>query len=108
MVTGSGARFLLSLGNLFFSLVLGAVALGCSLHFFPDLTLSLFRAAGGLREKLISGIAPVRYDAMVRTVVEERQLVYMGYVLAARVAVGLLALPFAFLGRRRKEPEYLL
>lgn len=107
-MTSSAARFLLSLGNVFFSLILGAVALGCSLYFFPDSTLSLFRAAGALRETLISGISPARYDAMVRTVVEERQIVYMGFVLAARFVVGLLMLLFARLVSRRTEPEYLL
>ena len=33
------ARFFLSLGNVFFSLLLGAVALGFFWMYFPDLTL---------------------------------------------------------------------
>ena len=84
------ARFFLSLGNVFFSLILGAVALGVGLFYFPDATLQLFKWAGTLRETLISGNWPARYEVVMRALVDERQIVYMGFVLATRIVVGIL------------------
>jgi hypothetical protein len=91
-VTGFAARFFLSLGNVFFSLILGAVALGFFWFYFPDWTLQLFRWAGSIREGIVSGTWPARYEVVIRALVDERQIVYMGFVLATRIIVGLLIL----------------
>src|SRR5260370_31451321 len=72
------ARFFLSLGNVFFSLLLGAVALGFFWLYFPDLTLQLFKWAGSLRESLLSSAWSARYEVALRLFVDERQIVYMG------------------------------
>jgi hypothetical protein len=94
------ARFFLSLGNVFFSLILGAVALGVGLFYFPDATLQLFKWAGALRETIISGNWPARYEVVMRALVDERQIVYMGFVLATRIAVGILiVLAYKLTGR---------
>ena len=85
-----GARFFLSLGNVFFSLILGAVALGFFWFTFPDWTLQLFKWAGSIRESLISGNWPARYEVVLRALVDERQIVYMGFVLATRILVGII------------------
>jgi hypothetical protein len=85
------ARFFLSLGNVAFSLILGAVALGFFWYNFPDTTLQLFRWAGSIREGVISGNWPAKYEVILRALVDERQIVYMGFVLASRIVVGLLA-----------------
>jgi hypothetical protein len=99
-------RFLLSLGNVFFSLILGAVALGFGLFYFPDTTLRLFKWAGSIREALISGAWPARYEVMLRALVDERQIVYMGFVLATRILVGLLiVLAYRLVGGGH-EPEF--
>ena len=47
-VTGITTRFFLSLGNVFFSLILGAVALGFFWFYFPDWTLGGLLAAWSL------------------------------------------------------------
>lgn len=99
-------RFFLSLGNVFFSLILGAVALGFGLFYFPDATLQLFKWAGSIRETLISGNWPARYEVVLRALVDERQIVYMGFVLAARILVGLLIMLVYKLTGRGPEPEY--
>jgi hypothetical protein len=99
------ARFFLSLGNVFLSLILGAVALGIGLFYFSDATLQLFKWAGSLREALISGNWPSRYEVVLRVLVDERQIVYMGFVLATRIAVGLLIMVIYKLIGRRPEPE---
>jgi hypothetical protein len=99
-------RFILSLGNVFFSLILGAVALGFFWFYFPDTTLQLFKWAGSIREGLISGNWPARYEVVLRALVDERQIVYMGFVLATRIAVGLLIILLSKLVGRRPEQEY--
>jgi hypothetical protein len=83
---------LLSLGNVFFSLVLGAVALAFSLFFFPAATLQLYKWARAVGETLLSGAWPAQYEPALRALADERLIVYMGFVLATRIAVGLLVL----------------
>jgi len=99
-------RFFLSLGNVFFSLILGAVALGFGLFYFPDATLQLFKWAGFVREALLSGNWPARYEVVLRALVDERQIVYMGFVLASRILVGLLILLGYKLSGASHEPEF--
>ena len=99
-------RFLLSLGNVFFSLILGAVALGIGLFYFPDATLRLFKWAGSIREALISGAWSARYEVMLRALVDERQIVYMGFVLATRILVGLIIMLGYKLTGGRHQPEF--
>ena len=86
------ARFFLSLGDVCFSLVLGAVALALSLFFFPEATLQLYKWARTVGETLLSGVWPARYDPVLRALADERLIVYMGFVLATRIVVGLLLL----------------
>jgi hypothetical protein len=100
----TGIRFLFSLSNVFFSLILGAVALGFFWFTFPDWTLQLFKWAGSIREGIVSGNWPARYEVVIRALVDERQIVYMGFVLATRILVGVLFLLIAKLFNR-KPPE---
>jgi hypothetical protein len=105
-VYGSAGRFFLSLGNVFFSLILGALALGFFWFYFPDATLQLFRWAGQIRESLISGTWPARYEVVLRALVDERQIVYIGFVLATRIIVGvLIVLAYRLAGRGKPEHE---
>jgi hypothetical protein len=97
-VTGITTRFFLSLGNVFFSLILGAVTLGFFWFYFPDWTLQLFKWAGTIRESLISRTWPARYEVIFRALVDERQIVYMSFVMATHVArVALLDYVVSFL-----------
>jgi hypothetical protein len=106
MSLGMSARFFLSLGNVFFSLILGAVGLGFGLFYFPDTTLQLFKWAGSIREALISGNWPARYEVVLRALVDERQIVYMGFVLATRILVGLIIMLGYKLTGGRHQPEF--
>lgn len=99
-------RFFLSLGNVFFSLILGAVALGVGLFYFPDATLQLFKWAGALRETLVSGNWPARYEVVMRALVDERQIVYMGFVLATRIVVGILIVLIYKITGRGSQAEF--
>jgi hypothetical protein len=103
-VHGTVTRFFLSLGNVFFSLILGAVALGFFWFTFPDWTLQLFRWAGSIRESVISGNWPARYEVVLRALVDERQIVYMGFVLVTRILVGVI-IAFGYKLFSRKDSE---
>ena len=71
---------------------------------FPDWTLQLFKWAGTIRESLISGTWPARYEVVLRALVDERQIVYMGFVLATRIIVGvLIMLVYKLFGRKTKR-----
>jgi hypothetical protein len=97
-------HFFLSLGNVFFSLILGAVALGFFWFYFPEATLQLFRWAASIREGIVSGNWPARYEVVIRALVDERQIVYMGFVLATRIIVGILiALVSRMFGNKETE-----
>jgi hypothetical protein len=107
-VSSIPTRFFLSLGNVFFSLILGAVALGFFWFYFPDETLKLFKWAGILRESLLSNAWSARYEVVLRLFVDERQIVYMGFVLATRIVVGLIIMLIYRLVGRRSEAELSL
>jgi hypothetical protein len=96
----TAARFFLPLGNVAISLILGAVALGFFWYYFPDWTLVLFKWAGSIRETVVSGYWPARYEVVIRALVDERQIVYMGFVIVTRIILGLLLMP---LYRRKDE-----
>ena len=83
-------RYFLSLGNVFFSLILGALALAFCWIYLPEFTLSLFKYASSLREWIFSQGMSAKYEVMVRALVDDRQIVYMGFVLLSRLAVSLL------------------
>jgi hypothetical protein len=100
------ARFFLPLGNVAFSLILGAVAFGFFWYYFPDATLQLFRWAGSIREAVVSGYWPARYEVVIRALVDERQIVYMGFVLATRFITGILLLPVYRWMDRRPDLEF--
>jgi hypothetical protein len=101
------ARFFLSLGNLFFSLILGAAALGLSLLFFPDATLQLYKWARSVGETLLSGAWPAHYERVLRALADERLIVYMGFVLTTRIIVGLLILVGSrWLGGKPGQQEF--
>jgi hypothetical protein len=83
-------RLLVSTGNVVLSLVLGAIAVAMVGIHYPE-TLSMM--IGWARElKLIItglGLEP-RYNVWVELMLEERQLLFMGFTIAARIALSLL------------------
>jgi hypothetical protein len=100
------ARFLFPLISVALCLITGAVALGLFWSHFPDTTLHLFRGAGAIREAIFAGNWPARYEAVSRGLLDERLIVYMGFVIAARIAFGLLLLPVYRRIDRKPPSEY--
>jgi hypothetical protein len=99
-------RFLLSLGNVFSSLIIGALALGIVWINFPNLALQLFRWAAVIRDWVVLANWPPQYEVALRFFVDERQIVYLGFVLASRIIVGLVILLVSWMLGRKPEPEY--
>lgn len=83
-------RYFLGIGNVFFSLILGALAMAASYITIPNTTLMFFRLAGDLREWIATTTWSAQYEIMLRALVDDRQIVFMGYVLVTRIVVGLL------------------
>ena len=83
-------RLLLSTGNIFLSLVVGAIAFGFVFLKYPDTMNQILDAASGLKTWLITrGLSP-EYNNWIRVLLEERQLAFMGFTVAARIALSIV------------------
>jgi hypothetical protein len=84
-------RLLLSTGSIFLSLVLGAFALALVGYYSPE---SLSRMLGWARSlKAVitgTGLDP-KYNIWVELLLEERQLLFMFFTIAARIVLALIA-----------------
>lgn len=87
------ARFLGSFSNFFFSMVLGAFAMGVFWYYYPDQFLVLQRSVSALREWIVARAWSARSETIFRFILEDRQLLLIAFVLAARFLLGLLLLP---------------
>jgi len=84
-------RIMLSTGNIFFSLVLGAIAFGFVFIKFPGTMSSILDIAAGFKAWLTSRGLSAEYNNWVRVLLEERQLVFMGFTIVTRVLMSVLA-----------------
>ncbi len=83
-------RLLLSTGNIFLSLVLGAIAFGFVFLKYPDTMNQILDAASGLKTWLITrGLSP-EYNNWIRVLLEERQLAFMGFTIVARIVLSIV------------------
>ena len=91
-------RLLMSTGNIFLSLVLGAVFLALVGYNYPE-TLSMMLGWARELKAVIVGIGlDPKYNIWVELLLEERQLLFMGFTIFARIVLsiigGLVALLF--------------
>jgi hypothetical protein len=87
-------RVFLATTNIFASLVFGALAMGLVWYFSPETMQSMFLAASGVKTWLTSlGLDP-KYNNFLLFLIEDRQLVFMGFVIATRVLFAILAAIF--------------
>ena len=87
-------RVFLATTNIFASLSLGALAMGAVWYLSPETIQGLFQSASGLKAWLTNlGIEP-KYNNFIWFLIEERQLVFMGFVIATRVVLAILAAIF--------------
>lgn len=93
-------RILLATGNIFVSLVLGAIAFGFVFIKYPDTMAQILDAAAGLKGWLISRGITTEYNNWIRVLLEERQLVFMGFTILMRIVLSLVTLPISALANR--------
>lgn len=97
-------RFLESFGNVFFSLILGAIAMGFFWYYLPDEFVRLQRTAAAVREWIASRGWTTRTETIIRFLLEDRQLLLMSFVLLMRLVLGLFVLMIKSLfGRSRRD-----
>ncbi len=94
-------RVLLATGNVVVSLVLGAIAFGFVFLKFPQTFGNLLDLAAGVKAWLTNRGLSDEYKNWVRVLLEERQLLFMGFTIAVRLALAtLVAMGGYVLGRR--------
>jgi TRAP-type uncharacterized transport system fused permease subunit len=94
-------RLLLSTGSLFFSLVLGAIMLALVGYNSPETLSYLLSLAARLKSIITSTGLDPKYNIWVEVLLEERQLLFMFFTIAARIVLGIGgALIGALIGRR--------
>lgn len=83
-------RILVATGTIFFSLILGAVLLAFVGYHNPEYLSQMLGWARELKLFITSrGLAP-HYNIWLELLLEERQLLFMAFVIAARVAIAIV------------------
>jgi hypothetical protein len=84
-------RLMLSTSTLFFSLILGAIALALVGYNDPQLLSTTLGWARDLKSVITgTGLDP-KYNIWVELLLEERQLLFMFFTIAARIVLGILS-----------------
>lgn len=83
-------RLLMSTGNVFLSLVLGAIGIALVGIHYPE-TLSMFLGWARELKLFLTGLGlEPKYNIWVELLLEERQLLLMGFTIAARIVLSLI------------------
>jgi hypothetical protein len=93
-------RLLLSTSSIFFSLILGAICVALVGYNSPETLSMMLGWARELKTVITStGLSP-KYNIWVELILEERQLLFMFFTIAARIILALITGVFAaLLGR---------
>ena len=83
-------RLLLSTGNIFFALVLGAIALAFTGYNDPELLSMFLGWARELKALIVGAGLDPKYNIWLELLLEERQLLFMGFTIVARLLLSLL------------------
>jgi hypothetical protein len=94
------ARIVLSVGNILVSLVLGAIAFGFVFIKYPEAMSALLDCAAEAKAWVISRGTATDYDNWMRVLLEERQLVFIGFTVVTRAALSVFTYPFGLLWER--------
>lgn len=88
-------RLLLSTSTLFFSMILGAFALAVVGYNWPQTLSEMLGWARDLKSLITSTGLDPKYNIWVELLLEERQLLFMFFTIAARIFLALLFAPFS-------------
>lgn len=86
-------RILLSTSNVIVSLILGALLFGFVFLKFPETMAAILEWASSFKSWLISRGISTEYNNWIRVLLEERQLVFMGFTIVARIMLSILTYP---------------
>lgn len=93
-------RILLSVGNIVFSLILGALLMAFVAIYSPE-TLSMMLGWARSFKSLITGTGlAAKYNIWLELLLEERQLLLMFFTVIARVMLAILVYPIVLLRER--------
>lgn len=88
-------RLLLSTGNIFLSLVLGALMLALVGYNSPETLSEMLGWARNLKSWITStGLEP-KYNIWLELLLEERQLLFMFFTIIARILLFVITAPFS-------------
>jgi len=91
---------LLSVGNIVFSLILGALLMAFVAIYSPE-TLSVLLGWARSFKSVITGTGlNPKYNIWLELLLEERQLLLMGFTVFARILLALIAYPIVLLRER--------
>jgi hypothetical protein len=90
-------RILLSVGNIVFSLILGALLMAFVAIYSPETLSLLLGWARNLKSVITgTGLNP-KYNIWLELLLEERQLLLMGFTVFARIVLAIVAYPIVLL-----------
>ncbi len=81
---------LIASANIFFSLLLGAVALVIVGLNFPEVFSHIIDGAGWLRDELTGTDLDVKYNNWIRLFIDEKQVTLMFFTIVSRIALALV------------------
>jgi hypothetical protein len=87
-------RLLLGTSTIFLSLILGAFALAFVGYNWPEVLSQMLGWARDLKSVITSSGIDPRYNIWVELLLEERQLLFMFFTIAARIVLAIIAVPF--------------
>jgi len=83
-------RVIAAAANIFFSLLLGSIALAFCAVVFPQLVDSMINFASEIKSSITSAGIPVQYNIWIKLIFKEESLVLMFFVIIMRILFALL------------------
>ncbi len=83
-------RVIAATASIFFSLILGAIALAVVAVMLPETMETFLDGASWLRDQLTSTGLASKYNVWVKFLIADQQLVFMGFVIVVRIILALL------------------
>jgi hypothetical protein len=93
-------RVFFSIGNIVLSLILGALLMALVGVHSPETLSSLLRWSHSVKEIITGTSLDPKYNVWIEFLLDDRQLVFMFFVVLARVILALIAWPFIVIRRR--------
>lgn len=90
-------RFLLSIGNIVFSLILGALLMAVVAIYSPQTLSMMLGWARSLKILITSTGLDPKYNIWLELLLEERQLLLMFFTVIARIILAIVAYPIVLL-----------